>query len=155
MTARTLRDDVRARRHVAEEFKKTGVTERRGTKITFKPDSQIFETLVFPTRRWPSACANSPSSTRASRSRYATSARKRSSESVYHYEGGIVEFVQHLNRARTALHDAVYIEGESREYTSSRSGCSGTIRTTSNFTRSPTRSTRSRAAHTWRVSARH
>jgi DNA gyrase subunit B len=36
-----IRGDVDA------EFKKTGVTERRGTKVTFKPDAQIFETLVF------------------------------------------------------------------------------------------------------------
>ena len=32
---------------VAEEFKKTGVTERRGTRITFKPDPQIFESLIY------------------------------------------------------------------------------------------------------------
>src|SRR5206468_181780 len=29
------------------ELEVTGTTKRRGTKVTFKPDSQIFETLVF------------------------------------------------------------------------------------------------------------
>ncbi len=29
------------------EFRRTGTTKRRGTKITFKPDETIFETLEF------------------------------------------------------------------------------------------------------------
>src|SRR5512140_1155552 len=35
------------RGHPVTEFRRTGTTQRRGTKVTFKPDDEIFETLEF------------------------------------------------------------------------------------------------------------
>ncbi len=97
---------------VAEEFKITGVTERRGTKITFKPDPQIFEHLVYSYDTLAQRLRELAFLNKGVKITLRDERKEKVKEATYHYEGGIVEFVQHLNRAKTALHEAVYIEGE-------------------------------------------
>ena len=56
----------------------TGTTKKRGTKVTFKPDSaDLRGRPSSASTRWRSACASSPSSTPASPSRSTTSATAR------------------------------------------------------------------------------
>jgi len=92
------------------EFVQTGVTERRGTKVTFKPDRQIFEKLGFShdtlAQRLREFAFLNKGLSITLRDERAEKVR----ETVYHYEGGIVEFVSHLNRARNALHEPIYFE---------------------------------------------
>ena len=95
------------------EFARTGVTQRRGTKITFKPDPQIFEVLIYSydtlaTRLRELAFLNKGLEI-ALRDDRAEKVREQS----FRYQGGIVEFVEHLNRARQVLHTPILIEGES------------------------------------------
>jgi DNA gyrase subunit B len=89
----------------------TGTTKRRGTKITFKPDTQVFETTVFSF------------DTLAQRLRelaflnggvLITLDDERDGKShKFHYEGGIVSFVQHLNKSRSAVNEKpIYMRGE-------------------------------------------
>ncbi len=91
------------------EFRQTGKTKRRGTKITFKPDPEIFETLEFSY------------DTIAGRLRELSFLNKgltivledlRSDRKVeFHYEGGITSFVEHLNENKNALHPKpIYFE---------------------------------------------
>ncbi len=97
---------------VAEEFKITGVTERRGTKITFKPDPQIFEELVYSYDTLAQRLRELAFLNKGVKITLRDERKEKVKKATYHYEGGIVEFVQHLNRAKTALHEAVYIQGE-------------------------------------------
>lgn len=92
--------------------KNTGVkTKKRGTKTTFKPDAQIFQTTkyvfdVLHKRLQELAFLN-----RGVRIIYKDSRNNEGDE--FHYERGILEFVEHLNRASDALHqDVIHIEGE-------------------------------------------
>jgi DNA gyrase subunit B len=89
----------------------TGTTKRRGTKVTFKPDPQIFETMSFSF------------DTLAQRLRelaflnggvLITLDDERDGKShKFHYEGGIVSFVQHLNKNKTAVNEKpIYMHGE-------------------------------------------
>src|SRR4051812_27463884 len=89
----------------------TGTTKRRGTKVTFKPDTQIFETLEFSF------------DTLAQRLRelaflnggvLITLDDERDGKShKFHYEGGIVSFVTHLNKNKTAVNEKpIYMRGE-------------------------------------------
>jgi DNA gyrase subunit B len=95
----------------ARDLEMTGTTKRRGTKVTFKPDSQIFETLVFSF------------DTLAQRLRelaflnggvVITLDDERDGKShKFHYEGGIVSFVQHLNKNKTAVNEKpIYMHGD-------------------------------------------
>ncbi len=92
------------------EFLETGHTDRRGTKIHFKPDATIFEstTLSFDTlslRLREMAFLN--------KGLLITVVDERDEKKHrFHYKGGIVSFVEHLNRKKTALHDkVVYFSG--------------------------------------------
>ena len=88
----------------------TGVTKKRGTKITFKPDDQIFETVEFSfdvlaQRLRELAFLNKGLS-------IALSDTKKQKEQVFCYIGGIVSFVEHLNEAKTPLHKPIFISIE-------------------------------------------
>ena len=83
------------------EFKRTGDTSKRGTKVTFKPDHQIFETLEFSyetlTRRFRElAFLNSGLKIKITDERY-------DKADEYHAEGGIVSYVKYLNKAKTVI----------------------------------------------------
>ncbi len=91
-------------------IQETGVTDQRGTKITFKPDSLIFETTSFSfdilsQRLRELAFLN--------RGIHITIEDQRDQKShEFLYEGGIVSFVQHLNKAKTPIHpDVIYLQG--------------------------------------------
>jgi DNA gyrase subunit B len=81
----------------------TGTTQRRGTKVTFKPDAQVFETIDYSF------------DTLAQRLRelaflnggiLITIDDERDGKShKFEYDGGIVSFVQHLNKNKTVIND--------------------------------------------------
>lgn len=89
----------------------TGKTKGRGTRITFKPDSQIFEVVelhydVLVQRLRELAFLN--------RGLQITINDERSGQNeIFLYKGGIVSFVEHLNKNKTPLHPKpIYIEKE-------------------------------------------
>ena len=92
--------------------RRVGATNKRGTKVTFKPDPTIFQTTKFiydvlHKRLRELAFLNS-----GVRIRYIDERNGQTED--FHYERGIVEFVEHLNRASEPLHpDVVYVKGES------------------------------------------
>jgi DNA gyrase subunit B len=88
----------------------TGHTDRRGTKVTFKPDDKIFETTelsfdVLSQRLRELAFLN--------RGLLITIEDERTEKKhEFHYTGGIISFVEHLNKNKDSLHDKViYFEG--------------------------------------------
>ncbi len=91
-------------------LKVTGKTKKRGTKITFKPDSQIFESLdfsfdVLAQRLRELAFLNKGLEITLKKE----DERK---EQVFCYKGGIVSFVEHLNEAKTPLHKPIFVSVE-------------------------------------------
>ena len=90
----------------------TGTTRRRGTKITFMPDEEIFETTeysfdVLSQRLRELAFLNAGVRIKINDER----ADGKSHD--FFYEGGINSFVEYLNRAKTALHQKpIYFKGE-------------------------------------------
>ena len=90
----------------------TGETKRRGTKITFMPDEEIFETTEFSfdvlsQRLRELAFLN------AGVRITITDERAEGKSHEFYYEGGINSFVEYLNRAKTALHaKPIYVKGE-------------------------------------------
>ena len=87
----------------------TGVTDRRGTKITFKPDGQIFETTIFSfdtlSQRLRELCF-------LNRGIVITLEDERDGKKHrFQYDGGIASYVEHLNRNKEVLHKPIMIEG--------------------------------------------
>ncbi len=89
-----------------------GETRKRGTKITFHPDAEIFETTDFSfdilsQRLRELAFLNAGVKITIS------DEREEGKRHEFHYQGGIVSFVEYLNRNRTPLHPKpIYIRGE-------------------------------------------
>jgi DNA gyrase subunit B len=88
----------------------TGVTDQRGTKITFKPDPQIFETTVFSFDLLSQRLRELAFLNRGIHIAIEDERDQKSHEFLY--EGGIVSFVEHLNKAKTPIHsEVIYLQG--------------------------------------------
>ncbi len=88
-------------------LKVTGKTKKRGTKVTFKPDGQIFESLdfsfdVLAQRLRELAFLNKGLA-------ITLTDERREKEEIFRYKGGIVSFVEHLNEAKTPIHKPIFI----------------------------------------------
>ena len=95
------------------ELKIIGDTDKTGTFVHFKPDYQIFEELVYDydillNRLREQAFLNAGVKIVLKDERPDENGKYR--ENVLHYEGGIKEFVQYLNRNKEAVHqDVIYV----------------------------------------------
>ncbi|MFP3391497.1 DNA topoisomerase (ATP-hydrolyzing) subunit B [Brevibacillus sp. SIMBA_040] len=91
-----------------------GETEESGTKVTFKPDPTIFtETTVFEYDILQKRIRELAFLNKGLRITLRDARPEQEREESFHYEGGIVQFVEYLNKNREALHDEViYCEGE-------------------------------------------
>jgi DNA gyrase subunit B len=89
----------------------TGKTSRRGTKITFYPDAEIFETLEFS---YDTLAARLQELAFLNRGlRIALDDARTGRQQEFQYDGGIRSFVEYLNQGKTLLHpDPIYLAGE-------------------------------------------
>ncbi len=91
------------------ELKKIGATTKRGTKITFKPDPTIFTATKFQydvlqKRLRELAFLNSGV-------RIIFKDLRTGESEEFHYERGLIEFIEHLNRASEVIHsDVIYFK---------------------------------------------
>ncbi|EJL45794.1 DNA gyrase subunit B [Brevibacillus agri] len=91
-----------------------GETEETGTKVTFKPDPTIFtETTVFEYDVLQKRIRELAFLNKGLRITLKDTRPDQEREESFHYEGGIVQFVEYLNKNREPLHEEViYCEGE-------------------------------------------
>lgn len=99
------------------DIKVVGETKVSGTIVQFKPDATIFdeveykyETLEYRLREL--AFLNKGV-------KIVLEDKREGQEKVkeFHYEGGLIEFVKHLNKTKTGIHpDIVYIEKKVKDY---------------------------------------
>ncbi|MCR5097612.1 MAG: DNA topoisomerase (ATP-hydrolyzing) subunit B [Lachnospiraceae bacterium] len=86
--------------------------ERTGTRVTFKPDAEIFEETVFDFNTLKVRLRETAFLTKNLRITLRDEREEEPVERVFHYEGGIKEFVTYLNKGKTALYDdVIYCEG--------------------------------------------
>ena len=87
--------------------------EKSGTKVTFMPDDTIFEETVFDYDVLKQRFREMAFLTRGLKIIIRDERpEEKPIEKTFHYEGGIKEFVEYLNRSKTALYgDVIYCEG--------------------------------------------
>lgn len=86
--------------------------DKTGTKITFMPDDTVFETTVFDFNVLKQRFREMAFLTRGLKFIIRDDRPEEPIEKTFHYEGGIKEFVQYLNRSTNALYeDIIYCEG--------------------------------------------
>ena len=87
--------------------------EKTGTEVTFLPDDTIFEETVFDYEILQTRIREIAFLTKGLRITLQDKREGQEQEKSFHYEGGIKEFVQYLNKSKTALYpDIIYCEGE-------------------------------------------
>ena len=83
-----------------------------GTRVDFKPDETIFEDTVYDFDVLKTRLRETAFLTRGLKITLRDIRKGKEKEKVFHYEGGIREFVQYLNRSNEALYpDIMYFEG--------------------------------------------
>ena len=96
-------------------FQEVGKTTKRGgTKVTFRPDTEIFETTNFShdvlSQRLRELAFLNP----GVKIDFVDERSDKSHE--FHYAGGIVDFIKHLNKSRATLHpDPIHVSGQRDE----------------------------------------
>ena len=118
------------RGNICYDLKVIGDTDKTGTKVTFKPDGTIFDDLIYDYNTLRIRLRETAFLTKGLKISLTDlrQPEKKEDESdeeykerienwepeaeTFHYEGGIKEFVQYLNRHKTTLYDKViYCEG--------------------------------------------
>ena len=87
--------------------------DKHGSKITFLPDSQIFEVTEFNFNTLQNRLREMAFLTKGLKIVLTDSRPEQEKEKTFHYEGGIREFVQYLNRGNTPHYEEImYFEGQ-------------------------------------------
>ena len=85
---------------------------RTGTMVTFMPDKEIFEETVFDFWTLQTRLREMAFLTKGLRITLTDEREDPLRQKTYHYEGGIKEFVQYLNKSTTPIYDdIIYCEG--------------------------------------------
>ncbi len=99
-----------ARGVTTKPLRLVGTTEKRGTVITFKPDPEIFEELEYSfdilANRLRELSFLNPGV------EIVIKDERDNKKKNFHYEGGIVSFVEYLNRNKNPHPDTIFISGE-------------------------------------------
>jgi DNA gyrase subunit B len=102
------------------ELRMAGTSKRRGTKVHFLPDKSIFTTTEFnydtlAQRLREMAFLNKGLEITLTDERTADPKTGEARRAEFKYAGGIAEFVKHLNRGKTVLHEKPIVMEASRD----------------------------------------
>ena len=104
-----------ARGEVLGPIAKRGKTQKRGTKITFQPDTTIFTVTQYSFDTLANRLRELSFLNRGLKITLTDERGEAEKKTEFEYTGGIAEFVRHLNRGKQTLHDKpISMEG-SRE----------------------------------------
>ena len=93
------------------KLEQTGKTRKRGTKITFKPDTEIFTETKFSFDKLSERLREKAFLNKGIRITIRDEREETERSHEFYYRGGIAEFVKHLNKNKNTLHDKpIYFE---------------------------------------------
>ena len=97
-------------------LKEIGETDKQGTMVTFKPDATIFEEIIYDYEVLKQRLREMAFLTKNVKIILRDKRDGNETERTFHYEGGIIEYVQYLNRHKNPLYDSIiYCEGRKEE----------------------------------------
>jgi DNA gyrase subunit B len=88
-------------------LKEVGVTQKRGTVTTFKPDPEIFETVEYSADTLASRLRELAFLNSGIRITLTDERVEPAKAMEFHAEGGLVSFVEYINKSKHKLHDKV------------------------------------------------
>jgi DNA gyrase subunit B len=104
-----------ARGEPLTELKKVGITKDSGTTISFLPDAEMFEEVEFSAETLMQRLRETAFLTAGLRIVF-TDERAGGEQVEFKYDGGIKDFVSHVNSAKDPIHKhVIYFEGSEEE----------------------------------------
>ena len=101
------------RGEVAEALSITGQTNRTGTTVSFMPDSQIFPAIEF---HFDTLSARLRELAFLNKGLSITIVEENTGkENTFKYDGGIVSFVEYMNKSKKPIHPVVFVSGEKND----------------------------------------
>ena len=98
---------------VMNDLEMVGETTRRGTKVTFLPDKEIFEETVYDFAILKERLRELAFLTKGIKLMLIDERPEERVERIFHYEGGLKEYIQFLNKSKQCLYeDIIYCEGK-------------------------------------------
>ena len=98
---------------VMNDLEMVGETTRRGTKVTFLPDKEIFEETVYDFDILKERLREMAFLTKGIKIVLIDERPEERVERIFHYEGGLKEYIQFLNKSKQCLYeDIIYCEGK-------------------------------------------
>jgi DNA gyrase subunit B len=98
---------------VMNDLEMVGETTRRGTKVTFLPDKEIFEETVYDFDILKERLREMAFLTKGIKIMLIDERPEERVERIFHYEGGLKEYIQFLNKSKQCLYeDIIYCEGK-------------------------------------------
>jgi len=101
-----------ARGHITQEMKIVGKTDKTGTEVTFQPDPEMFDDLIYDYEILHTRMREKAFLTAGLRISITDDRGDEPVSDTMCYEGGIREFATWCNRNKTAMHsDVIYMNG--------------------------------------------
>ncbi|MFG6349452.1 MAG: DNA topoisomerase (ATP-hydrolyzing) subunit B [Lachnospiraceae bacterium] len=104
------------RGNVMFPLSETGETNKTGTEVVFLPDKEIFEETVFDFEVLRERLREIAFLTKGLKITLADKRQQEPKIRTFHYEGGIKEYVEYLNKSQNPLYeDIIYCEGQRKD----------------------------------------
>ena len=113
---------------VVEKLHKVREENKRGTKVIFKPDAEIFETTIYNANTLENRFREMAFLNKGLKITLMDRRDPEYKQKIFHFEGGVVSFVEYINKNKEVICPPIYLEqkGESEvevevalQYTSS------------------------------------
>ena len=95
---------------VVEKLHKVAEGKKRGTRVVFKPDAEIFETTIYSMETLSQRLREMAFLNKGLKITIQDKRDPESEKLTFHYEGGIVSFVDFLNKGKEPVGKPVYFE---------------------------------------------
>jgi DNA gyrase subunit B len=102
-----------SRGNAISDLTQIGESDEHGTMVSFKPDTEIFEEIVYDFDILEKRLRELAFLNKGLKITLTDKREEEDRQELYYYEGGIREFVSYLNRNKEVLHqEPIYVEGE-------------------------------------------
>ena len=92
---------------IAQDIKIVGKSEKTGTQVSFLPDPDVFDEVIFNYETLRNRMREQAFLNGGLQITVRDKREGKQTEQVMRYDGGIIEFVNYINRNKTPLHDSV------------------------------------------------
>ena len=96
------------------DLKIIGDTDKKGTKVHFKPDYEIFEELVYDYKTLLNRLREQAFLNGGIRIKLIDVRPDSADSDELYYEGGIRNYVTYINEGKNILHDVIYVRGDAK-----------------------------------------